>query len=161
MKHYVKIYYNKVTDNGNGEFVEKLVTELVPFLKNQTPYEESASYEDNFERFISEAFECGFIMTSSNRAISILQIKEFHRHKPKPKPQQQKKKQKSNKSVSKTPKDLTEKSHESDELSKGKEGKKLTLDIPFTLNPSSKSIPSSNKNDTSERTGYDLVTGKI
>jgi len=50
---------------------------IVDFDGNNTPYVESMSYSDNFDSFIHDAFNSGFVYLTPRKAVSILQIKYF------------------------------------------------------------------------------------
>lgn len=83
MSRFVRVFYNKVVRNqATGELMEKLTTDLAPFSPNGTPYENNSSYDDNFERFVIDSYECGFVKFDTARAVSILQVKEWEHYLP-------------------------------------------------------------------------------
>ena len=96
MRKYVKVIYEDVQEEG-GIFVTELQSALAPFSERNTVFSDSVSYRENFEQFMQDAFECGYIYLTPDHAISILQIKSYLAHDPvaapeqKAKPNQQKK----------------------------------------------------------------------
>ena len=128
MQQYVRIYYNKIVVSGiNGELSEELATDLAPFGRNETPYEPSCSYDENFERFMVDAYECGFVRITPERAISVYQIKEFRAHNVAPKA--------TKKATKKKPVASTRKKPVSKEIREGKVKKGGVNEAPILPRP--------------------------
>ena len=87
---YIKIIYEDwVKDvKVNGiTFMSKIVEALCPFGNLNTLWTDSRSYTDNFEMFVQDVFECGFVYLSKSEAIPVFCIKKFlvyEDNKPKP-----------------------------------------------------------------------------
>jgi len=58
-------------------FASKIKEAIVEFDGNNTPYVESMSYSDNFDSFVHDVFNSGFVYINQRKAVSILQIKCF------------------------------------------------------------------------------------
>ena len=86
MKRYVKVIYEDIVKSEQGQFEVALKETLAPFGPEYTEYDGNANYADNFEKFVVDAFECGFIRISEFVAIPVFQIKKFLEHAPKEAP---------------------------------------------------------------------------
>ena len=76
---YEKEVYKPVSGDGtNGQrwITEKAQT-LVAFSDLNTRYDEGLSYRDNFEKFIRDSFECGFVFLNDEYAIPVFKILAF------------------------------------------------------------------------------------
>jgi len=81
MTKQVKIIYEDCKSDI-GTIVPKLTWALVPFGSLNSPYSDSTSYADNFEHFVQDSFESGFLYLDANEAIPIFQVKKFLAHNP-------------------------------------------------------------------------------
>lgn len=85
MTRYVKIIYEDWEGYGLGEqryHRSEIKESLVPFGDYNTMWNEGLSYAENFEAFIQDSFECGFVYVSGTKAVTVLQIKAFEHYNP-------------------------------------------------------------------------------
>jgi len=77
MTKSIKILYENWSVNGIGGVSSKIEEAIVNFDGNNTPYVDSMSYADNFDSFVHDVFNSGFVYINQRKAVSILQIKCF------------------------------------------------------------------------------------
>jgi len=89
MAKQIRIIYedfvSKKTSSNRGaknEFIPEIKDALVPFSDQNSVWQSVSTYEENFDAFVQDAFECGFIYVTPEVAISILQIKKFEMYNP-------------------------------------------------------------------------------
>lgn len=70
-------------NESNATWVTEKTQALVPFSDLNTRYDTGISYKDNFEKFVSDSFECGFVYLSDEYAIPVFKILAFIAHKEK------------------------------------------------------------------------------
>ena len=74
--NYVKIIYEYAKEDNN-RIVPILKEALVPFCERNTIYLNDISYSDNFDNFLQDAFEGGYIYLNDTHAIPVFNIKSF------------------------------------------------------------------------------------
>lgn len=112
MGNYLKLIYED-WEKKNGTFSPVLKESLVPFGEPNTIWLDESSYDDNFEFFVQDVFECGFLFLNE-KVITIFQIKNFSKHKDGS--NQKNKSRKSRNPRSKNSKKITSRKSESNSL---------------------------------------------
>lgn len=76
MDKKIKIIYEDFK-RSNKRYVPEIKSVLVSFGNYNTEYVETMSYEENFDAFVNDVFECGFLYLNDKKALSVFQVKSF------------------------------------------------------------------------------------
>ena len=76
MKRSIEIIYEDCIE-VNGKLTLGLKTGFVDFSSRNTEYADSMPYKDNFEQFLHDTFECGFVYLTEEQVVSVFQIKKY------------------------------------------------------------------------------------
>lgn len=89
MEKYIKIVFEdwtrSQTQSPQGvqiSFAPVIKEALVKFTDQNSVYVENTTYQENFDMFLQDVADCGYIYLNPNRAISTSQVKYFEAHNP-------------------------------------------------------------------------------
>ncbi|MFA7219419.1 MAG: hypothetical protein WC119_02865 [Synergistaceae bacterium] len=89
MEKYVKIVFEDWTKSQTQSpqgvqtsFAPIIKEALVKFTDQNSVYVENTTYQENFDMFLQDVADCGYIYLNPNRAISTSQVKYFEAHNP-------------------------------------------------------------------------------
>jgi len=82
MEKYVKIIYEdcKLNSPSSDVCYSVLKEALISFGGKNTLWLDKVDYSENFDTFVQDAIDCGFVYINPTTAITIFQIKSFQHH---------------------------------------------------------------------------------
>lgn len=73
----IKIIYEDVRKEGENLYSTVIKQISIPFGGKNTLWLDKVNYAENFDAFVQDAMECGFVYINPTTAITVFQIKSF------------------------------------------------------------------------------------
>lgn len=73
----IKIIYEDVRKEGENLYSKVIKQISIPFGGKNTLWLDKVNYAENFDAFVQDAMECGFVYINPTTAITVFQIKSF------------------------------------------------------------------------------------
>lgn len=77
MKKTVSMIFEDWFIDEGGNYGHKVKSENVSFCDRNSIYIESCTYDENFDKFVQDVMECGYVYLDCGKVVTVNQIKFF------------------------------------------------------------------------------------